>query len=94
MPLPAIPAWVETLTRRNGCNQTPIEISAFGAVSGLHYSNCRFNADVIFYTVAGGGHSWPGGEPMPEFIVGLTTLDIDATKVMWDFFQQHPLPAE
>jgi poly(3-hydroxybutyrate) depolymerase len=31
---------------------------------------------------------------MPEFIVGLTTLDIDATKVMWDFFQQHPLPAE
>jgi len=94
IPLPAIPAWVETLARRNGCNQAPIEIPASGAVSGLHYSKCTLNADVIFYTVAGGGHSWPGGEPLPQFIAGLTTQDIDATKVMWDFFQQHPLPGE
>jgi polyhydroxybutyrate depolymerase len=93
-PLPAIPGWVEALALRNGCSQAPSEIPASGAVSGIHYSNCIQNADVIFYTVAGGGHSWPGGEPLPQFIVGHTTQDIDATKVMWDFFQQHPLPEE
>ena len=60
-PLPAIPAWVETLVQRNGCNPMPDDIPPTGAVSGLHYSNCTNNADVIFYTIAGSGHSWPGG---------------------------------
>lgn len=91
IPFPAIPAWVETLSRRNGCSQAPTEIPLSGAVSGLHYSNCTLNADVIFYTVAGGGHSWPGGEALPQFIVGLTTQDIDATRVMWAFFEEHTL---
>jgi len=94
IPLPAIPDWVETLARRNGCGQSPIEIPLSGVMSGLHYSNCTLNADVIFYIVAGGGHSWPGGVPLPQFIAGLTTQEIDATKVMWNFFQLHPLPGE
>ncbi len=93
-PLPAIPAWVESLALRNGCGQSPAEIPTSGAVSGLNYSNCTQNADVIFYTISGGGHSWPGGEPLPKFLVGSTSQDIDATKVMWDFFQQHPLPGK
>lgn len=90
-PLPVIPGWVESLARRNGCEQAPVEIPIKGAVSGLHYGNCSSKADVVFYTIAGGGHSWPGGEPLPKFIVGSTSQDIDATRVMWEFFQQHPL---
>jgi poly(3-hydroxybutyrate) depolymerase len=31
---------------------------------------------------------------MPEVITGKTTQDIDATRVMWDFFQRFPLPGE
>jgi len=92
--LPDIPSWVESLAQRNGCIPVPFEIPASGAVSGLHYTNCTQNADVIFYTVSGGGHSWPGGEPLPKFIAGPTNQDIDSTKVMWDFFQQHPLPGD
>ena len=94
VPLPNIPAWVEELARRNGCGESPVEIPAHGEVSGVRYSNCTQNADVIFYKIAGGGHSWPGGEPLPEFLTGPTTRDIDATRVMWEFFQDHPLPGE
>ncbi len=94
LPFPFIPDWVDSLSRHNGCTGAPLEIPASGDVSGVQFTNCASNADVIFYTIAGGGHSWPGGEPMPEFIVGHTTQDIDATKVMWDFFQQHPMPGE
>ena len=90
-PLPSIPDWVETLAQRNGCSGAPIEIPAHGEVSGIRYSNCTQNANVIFYTIAGGGHSWPGGEPLPKWLVGHTTKDIDATRVMWEFFQEHPL---
>jgi poly(3-hydroxybutyrate) depolymerase len=49
------------------------------------------HADVVFYTATGGGHTWPGGKPMAEFIVGKTTPDIDATRLMWGFFLEHPL---
>ena len=52
------------------------------------------HADVVLYTVAGGGHTWPGGHPLPAFITGPTTDDIDATRVIWEFFRKHPLLAE
>jgi polyhydroxybutyrate depolymerase len=88
---PAIPDWVEALARRNGCSHEAIELPPSGAVSGVQYGNCTAQADVVFYTIMGGGHSWPGGEPLPEFIAGNTSQDIDATRVMWKFFQEHPL---
>jgi polyhydroxybutyrate depolymerase len=91
LPFPDVPAWVAALARRNGCGGEPRPLPARGDVSGLRYSGGR--ADVDFYTIAGGGHTWPGGEPIPAWIAGRTTRDIDATRVMWDFFQAHPLPA-
>lgn len=87
---PYIPDWVATLAQRNGCDDEPLEIPASGEVSGVRYTNCA--ADVTFYTIAGGGHTWPGGEPIPEWIAGHTSQDIDATRTIWEFFQSHPLP--
>jgi polyhydroxybutyrate depolymerase len=90
VPFPAIPEWIDALAHRNGCAGNPRELSSTGDVSGIQYTNCT--ADVIFYTVAGGGHTWPGGEALPEMLTGPTTRGIDATQAMWDFFLQHPLP--
>jgi len=59
-------------------------------VRRLEYSSCAENADVILYTVEGGGHTRPGGKPMPDGFVGRTTREISATSVMWAFFVQHP----
>jgi polyhydroxybutyrate depolymerase len=86
---PSIPEWVATLAQRNGCDEASQALPASGDVSGIRYTNCA--ADVVFYTIAGGGHSWPGGGYLPKIIVGNTTQDIDASRTMWDFFQQHPL---
>jgi polyhydroxybutyrate depolymerase len=61
------------------------------SIRRLAYTNCPNNADVILYTVEGGGHTWPGGKPLPEWIVGRTTREISASGVMWEFFVQHPL---
>jgi len=30
----------------------------------------------------GGGHSWPGGDPLPRWIVGKTTDDINSTRLI------------
>ena len=68
---PSIPAWVAEFARRNGCDASPQDLPASGDVSGVRYTGCL--ADVVFYTIAGGGHSWPGGGYLPKFIVGETT---------------------
>lgn len=87
--LPSVPGWVDMLAQRNGCSAEPLDLPAQGQVTGVRFTGCA--ADVLFYTVAGGGHSWPGGEPIPEWIAGTTNRDIDATRMIWAFFQEHPL---
>ena len=90
-PFPEITGWVSSLAAKNGCAAQPVKLPAEGEVSGLQYTHCSQNAEVLFYIVASGGHAWPGGGYLPAVIVGHTTQDIDATQVMWAFFQQHPL---
>src|SRR5207245_3596085 len=46
---------------------------------------------VVLYTIQGGGHSWPGGKPLPQWWVGPTSRSIDATSQMWTFFREHQL---
>lgn len=88
MPFPDVPVWVGEYAARSGCAGSPA-VSSQGSITTTAYSGC--DADVTFYTVAGGGHTWPGGQPLPEWITGPTTTEIDASRLMWDFFQKHPL---
>jgi polyhydroxybutyrate depolymerase len=88
--LPPVKDWAAAWAARNGCDPVPAVILAKGDASGLHYQHCTDNADVILYTIDGGGHTWPGGVPIP--FVGKTSQDINASEVMWQFFAEHPLP--
>ncbi len=90
IPFPSVPDWMQGWADRNQC-QTTTAIPQDGEISGVVWSDCSQNADVTFYTIAGGGHAWPGGDPIPAWIVGMTSQQIDTTRVMWQFFEQHPL---
>lgn len=47
-------------------------------------------AEVDFYRINGGGHTWPGSsDTRLIFLVGRTSQDINATQVIWDFFEAH-----
>ena len=94
LPFPSIPAWVAALAQQIGCTGTPQSIPAPGQISGVRYANSATGAELVFYTIPGGGHAWPGGRPLPKFIVGQTPTEIDATRTMWDFFKRHPLPGK
>lgn len=78
--------WAASWAARNGCNPTPKVTLKKGEVTGETWSGCRDGADVVLYTITGKGHSWPGSS-MPARI---TTQDIVATDVMWEFFAAHP----
>lgn len=61
-------------------------------VTQTSYSGCRDGADVVLYTVKGGGHTWPGGfQYLSENIIGKTCRDFNASQVIWDFFSLHPM---
>lgn len=87
---PPVEAWAADWGVRNGCDAAPENLPESGAVSGVQYVNCDGSADVIFYTIDGGGHTWPGGGDMPAML-GLISEDIDASAAMWEFFVAHPL---
>jgi len=94
MPFPNIPEWIAGLAQRRQCATPPEELPTHGCVSGVRYAQCAENADVIFYTVDGGGHSWPGGQALPKAVVGPTTQDVNATRLIWEFFRAHPRNGE
>jgi polyhydroxybutyrate depolymerase len=94
VPFPIITEWVQQMSLKNDCESIPEAIPTQGEVSGLRYTNCSQNAEVDFYVIDGGGHSWPGGDPLPEWIVGYTSDDIDTTRVMWEFFSAHTMPGD
>jgi len=89
---PDMPTWAADWARRNQCRPDPVEATVAADVTRLEYTHCADDAAVVLYTVMGGGHSWPGGGPLPEWLVGPTSRSIDATSLMWAFFRDHRLP--
>lgn len=87
-----IRAWV----RANGCPEVPViealpDIAREGTtVRKTSYGPGKDGAEVVLYTIEGGGHTWPGREPRVNFL-GKSTLDISANDLMWEFFQKHPM---
>jgi len=90
-PLPNVLTWTANWARRNQCGASPVESAVAADVTRRAYTNCADDAAVVLYTIRGGGHSWPGGEPLPEWFAGPTNRSIDATSLMWAFFREHPL---
>jgi polyhydroxybutyrate depolymerase len=89
--LPSQPAWTAHWARRNGCAPTPVDSAVAADVTRRAYTHCAGDADVVLYTIHGGGHTWPGGGPVPEWFAGRTSHSIDASSLMWAFFRAHPL---
>lgn len=79
----------------NGCRKGPRVQPVSAHVDRIAYTACRRDADVIQYRVAGGGHTWPGGEAFLPLVpsLGPVTFEIDATGLMWRFFEHFRLRA-
>jgi len=91
-PFPNVPRWAASWAKRNRCATEPVDSAVAADVVRRTYKECADNAPVVLYTVRGGGHTWPGGTPLPEWFVGRTARSINATSLMWTFFTEHPLP--
>jgi polyhydroxybutyrate depolymerase len=81
----AMRAWAA----HNGCDPKPVDRRIGREVRVRTWRHCK--AETVLYTIEGGGHTWPG-HPVPGFekTFGPTTMEIDATALMFHFFfSQH-----
>jgi polyhydroxybutyrate depolymerase len=83
--------WVE----RNRCSPSTVLVEAWDEnkedgtrVRREVYARCEHNVEVVLYTIEGGGHTWPGGyQYLPEWIIGKTSMELNANETIWRFFK-------
>ncbi len=91
-------ATVARLVQLDGCGATPtVTLEPDTADDGTrvrreHYTGCTGPAEVIFYVVEGGGHTWPGSPLQLSPELGAHSRDIVAQEIVVDFFLRHARP--
>ena len=82
---------------KNGCSSTTGEVAVPDRakdgteVSVEQFRSCRGGAELTFYTVEGGGHTWPGSAGGRSRLSGAVTQDISATSELVRFFGRYGL---
>ncbi len=97
--VPPVEDNVATWAKRNGCGPDPTVTQVSEHVEKRTFSGCTNDAAVEFYVISNGGHTWPGSKAAatrdtdPDSPKGITTMEIDATHLMWEFFQRFQTAA-
>jgi polyhydroxybutyrate depolymerase len=96
--VPPVESAVAAWAARNGCGSQPTVTSISEHVEERVYSACSQGAAVDFYVISNGGHTWPGSKAAlaaqrdASPAKGVTTTEIDATALIWQFYQRFQLP--
>jgi polyhydroxybutyrate depolymerase len=73
------------------CTQNAKLLQNDNGIKIMQWKNEKNNSEVLFYIIDDLGHVWPGGKAiLPERMVGKTSNKINATDIIWQFFQEHP----
>jgi len=87
--------WVDNnnCTNANPVFNFPNTFSTDNSTAELYrYTDCDCNADVYFYKLINGGHTWPGVYIASQAsVLGNTNRDIHASEELWDFFDNYSL---
>ena len=81
----AVSFWVQ----HNQCPTDP-QRQEKGSIVQETYGPCKDGAEVVLYTIIGGGHAVPGGKKGDNPTADEPTQEISAADLTWDFFASHP----
>ena len=83
--------WVD----RDGCGGVPAvtdlpdDHDDGTSVTRRRYLGCDGGAEVVYYAIEGGGHTWPGSSAHSGGAVGITSREISASETAVRFFLDH-----
>lgn len=86
--LPLAQAAVSEWAHFNGCG--PASVRHVGQATEAKYQPAADGTEVIFWTLANGGHTWPGGNS-ESWVLGPVNRDVLAASEMWRMFSRHRL---
>ncbi len=93
----SVPETIAAWVKLTGCRDRPVvqevpdQFDDGTTVKITTYGPGRQGAEVVLVDVHGGGHTWPGKQPAVS-LIGKSTREISANRMIWEFFQKHPLP--
>ncbi|HVO00791.1 MAG TPA: PHB depolymerase family esterase [Candidatus Cybelea sp.] len=76
---------------RDDCPSSPQTGTPAPGVTLDDYGPCLQGTEVAYYQIAGGPHSWPGGERI-SLLLDAPSQALQATPLLWQFFAAHPKP--
>jgi polyhydroxybutyrate depolymerase len=96
---PPVESVVAQWAAANGCSAEPETTDVSANIELRMFLGCAEGAAVEFYVISDGQHAWPGADLetfnalCPDCLaLGVQpTQEIDATKLLWDFWMRHPL---
>ncbi|MBD8606608.1 hypothetical protein IFT73_07050 [Aeromicrobium sp. CFBP 8757] len=89
--LPPVNDTMSQWATRGRCPASGAFTTADDSVHHFAWRSCKGGTDVDIYAVVGGVHGWPGGGPMSPGKVSRTQdSPVDATALLWSFFERHP----
>lgn len=84
----ALARWREAL----GCGNSAAEVQVSTVVKHYTWSECTDSAELQFYRIEDGGHTWPGADVSANAQGReVTNQDIDASELIWDFVSRFRL---
>jgi polyhydroxybutyrate depolymerase len=90
---PATQEMIANWAMMHGCPDARRMVHDEDGVTVIEYGQPGEAAKVVVCTIEGQGHHWPGGQSaLPTSLAGKKTATLNASDVIWAFFESHILP--
>jgi polyhydroxybutyrate depolymerase len=73
----------------NNCTTQDSLIESNPFYDATIWRNCNNSTEIVWYMTNDGGHSWPMGT-QPRGTADAVSTAIEASRTMWEFFDNHP----
>ena len=90
----SVPMAAQDWADQDGCSTRAVHSQPEPGVTLTEYRECKEGAVIELYSMTGEGHEWPGGPQLTRrltAVLGPQSDALDANRVIWSFFEAHPM---
>ena len=85
----SVDEWARGWVAHNAATEGPLIEAVSPGITVRRWRGPSPSADIVFYRIEGGGHTWPGARVWIPPHLGRATPSLDATRISWAFLAAH-----